>query len=624
MFKARRNIWILLCLYIIGISSYIYHLHSQSQNILTQSINEKLLHAALGTSAILGDRYHDHLIDQHSKSATEDLNAIQRLSSFNKSMGTAFIYTVVKRKGAVYLVSSSASAKEIEDKNFVRFFDPYPDASQALLDSFERTEPTWIDYSDRWGSFRAVFVPLKSQDGTTYIAGAEMTLEDYYQQLDQESLYHIVLVILLLFAFSALFAVDLLRVRAHLRQLQINEALHHAKSAAEHADRSKTRFLASMSHEIRTPMYGVIGAADLLAGTSLSTEQSDLLKTIDTSGKALLSLINDVLDLTKIESGKLDLKPQVYELRTLLTSTTELVRQNIQDKPVELEVQLSRDLPLWVKTDAELLRQILINLLGNAIKFTEVGTVSLMVSTRGNAHRPHLDFSVRDTGIGICAEQQACLFEPFTQLEDSTNQRFAGSGLGLSICKRLIEAQGGVLSVNSVLGAGSIFSFSLPIESFSVAEIPTALQHPEVTFDSSFARHYPLDILLVENHPLNQKVAMAMLQTLGYSPHLASNGLVALDHCKTSMPHAILMDINMPAMDGLTAISKIRQLPLGNTCYIIAFTASAFSNEIESFRRAGADDILTKPANFLAFAEVLRRSANYRQHFQVSVSASCG
>ncbi|NWD51058.1 ATP-binding protein [Pseudomonas gingeri] len=620
MFKARRNIWILLFVYIFGVSGYIYYLHSQARDILTQSINDKLLHAALGASAILGDRYHDHLIDKNSKSEADDLNAIQRLSRFNESMGTAFIYTVVKQAGAAYLVSSSASAQEIQDKNFVRFFDPYPDASQALLDSFDRTEPTWIDYSDRWGDFRAVFIPLKSQDGSSYIAGAEIRLADYYQQLGQESLYHIVLAILVLVAFSLLFVVDSLRMRAHLRQLQINEALNKAKSAAEHADRSKTKFLASMSHEIRTPMYGVIGATDLLAGTSLSPEQRELLSTIQISGKALLSLINDILDLAKIESGKPDLKPRVFDLRELVTSSAELVRQNIQDKPIELEASVSSNVPLWVKTDADRLRQILINLLGNAVKFTETGKISLTISANGSDSDPRLDFSIRDTGIGISKEQQVSLFRPFTQFNGPVDQRFTGSGLGLSICKSLIEAQNGVLSFSSLFGVGSIFSFSLPIEPFPVSEIPVAKDHPALVFDASFARDYPLDILLVENHLLNQKVAMAMLQTLGYEPDLASDGFEALDHCMTSTPDVILMDINMPGMDGLEAIRRIRELPAGDTCYIVAFTASAFSNEIERFRRAGANDILTKPANFLGFAEVLQRSADYRHKLQGRVS----
>lgn len=613
MFKLKRKTWIFLLAYTVGVSGYIYYLYVETQGILTDNINNKLLHAALGASAILGDRYHDNLIDKQSKTQAQDWDAIQRLSRFNESMGTAFVYSVVKRSGEAYLVSSSASKKEILEKNFVRFFDPYPDASQALLDSFERTEPTWIDYSDHWGDFRAVFVPMKSQDGTIYVAGAEMTLTDYYQQLNQDSLHHIVLAILVFLAFS------LLRMRAHLQQLQINEqVLNQAKNAAEDADRSKTRFLATMSHEIRTPMYGVIGTTELLARSALNPEQRSLVQTIHTSGRTLLSLIDNVLDLAKIEAGKLELKPRVFDVRVLVSSSIEVIRQNIQDKPIVLEAQVSPDVPPWVKTDSDCLRQILINLLGNAVKFTEAGQVSLVVTTSGYGPQARLDFSIRDTGIGIPLARQDSLFKPFTQFKGPVSQRFTGSGLGLSICKNLIEAQRGTLSFTSQPGVGSTFSFSLPMELFSVSEIPLGDDPASVDFDSSFAEDYPLDILLVENHPISQKVALAMLQALGYTPALASDGLEAVNECMTSTPDIIFMDINMPVMDGLAAMRKIRTLPLGDTCYIVAFTASAFSSEIERFRAAGANDILTKPANFKALTGVLQRAANYRQQLQAS------
>jgi signal transduction histidine kinase/CheY-like chemotaxis protein len=614
MFKLKRKTWIFLLAYTVGVSGYIYYLYVETQGILTDNINNKLLHAALGASAILGDRYHDNLIDKQSKTQAQDWDAIQRLSRFNESMGTAFVYSVVKRSGEAYLVSSSASKKEILEKNFVRFFDPYPDASQALLDSFERTEPTWIDYSDHWGDFRAVFVPMKSQDGTIYVAGAEMTLTDYYQQLNQDSLHHIVLAILVFLAFS------LLRMRAHLQQLQINEqVLNQAKNAAEDADRSKTRFLATMSHEIRTPMYGVIGTTELLARSALNPEQRSLVKTIHTSGRTLLSLIDNVLDLAKIEAGKLELKPRVFDVRALVSSSIEVIRQNIQDKPIVLEAQVSPDVPPWVKTDSDCLRQILINLLGNAVKFTEAGQVSLVVTTSGYGPQARLDLSIRDTGIGIPLARQDSLFKPFTQFKGPVSQRFTGSGLGLSICKNLIEAQRGTLSFTSQPGVGSTFSFSLPMELFSVSEIPLGDDPASVDFDSSFAEDYPLDILLVENHPISQKVALAMLQALGYTPALASDGLEAVNECMTSTPDIIFMDINMPVMDGLAAMRKIRTLPLGDTCYIVAFTASAFSSEIERFRAAGANDILTKPANFKALTGVLQRAANYRQQLQASI-----
>lgn len=555
------------------------------------------------------------MVDKYSKSEAEDWNTIQRLSQFNESMGTTFVYSVIKRSGKAYLVSSSALEKEIQEQNFVRFFDPYPDASQALLDSFDRTEPTWIDYTDHWGDFRAVFIPMKSQDGTIYVAGAEILLANYYQQLEQDSLHHIILAILVFLAFSLLFVIDLFRMRTHLQQLKVNEqVLNQAKNAAEDADRSKTRFLATMSHEIRTPMYGVIGATELLATSSLSVEQSGLVNTIHTSGRVLLSLIDNILDLAKIEAGKLELRPSVFEVRKLVSSSLEMIRQNVQDKPIIIEAEVSPNVPTLVKIDIDCLRQILINLMGNAVKFTESGTVSLQVKTSSYPSQSRLDFSICDTGIGIPRERQDKLFMPFAQLNEATGQRFTGSGLGLSICKNLVEAQGGTLSFTSELGVGSTFFFSLPIELFPASEIPSGNDRElVVSFDSSFSRNYCLNILLVENHPINQKVALEMLHALGYSPTLASNGLEAVNQCMTWTPDIIFMDINMPVMDGLEAIRRIRSLPLGDACYIVAFTASAFSSEIKRFKAAGANDILTKPANFQSLTRVLQHAANYQQ-----------
>ncbi|MES2819279.1 MAG: ATP-binding protein [Pseudomonadota bacterium] len=614
MFQLGRKTWILLFVYLIGVSGYIYYLYNETQTLINDSINNKLLHAALGTSAILGEHYHDQLVDKHSKSVDEDWDAIERLSGFNDALGLTFVYTVIKRDGKLYLVSSSASEEELKAGDYVRYFDPYPDASQELFDSFGRSEPTWVDYSDRWGDFRAVFVPQRSKDGSVYVAGAEMSLENVNEQLQQDSLQHIGLAALVLLAFSLWFATYVLRVCDNLEQLRIKEqVLKQARDIAEKADRAKTRFLAAMSHEIRTPMYGVIGASELLVETDLNPGQRALLKTLHTSGQALLSLIDDILDMAKIEAGKLELRPRVFDVRTLVAAALDVVRQPLQDKSILLQVQVAADVPLQVKTDAERLRQILLNLLGNGLKFTESGEVTLSVTVSGVAPRQRLTFSVRDTGIGIPAERQDSLFTPFTQLDNLAFQRQKGSGLGLSICKSLVEALGGTLAFTSQEGVGSVFSFSIPVEACQTSDMPVAEPQEVVGFDASFALHYPLDILLVEDNAVNRTIAQAMLQKLGYQPRLAADGLSAVQVCKASIPDVVLMDINMPGMDGLEATRCIRRFAQGQASYIVAFTASAFQNEIESCMTAGANDLLTKPARLRTLTEVLQRAVRHRR-----------
>jgi len=610
MRMERRKFIALATLYVLACAIYMLYLYAQAKQAIDDNINNKLYFGALATSAILGDHYHDSIVDKNSKSHAEDWAAIQRLTRYNKQVGLTFIYTVIRKNGQAVLISSSASDEELRDGDYVRFFDPYPDASPALLNSLDTGQTTWVDYTDHWGEFRAVFVPLKSRDGTPYVAGAEISLQDYKRLLRHEALALIGFAILVFAALAVLIALYFLRLRLHLHQLQSKEeALEKARIAAEAASRAKSEFLATMSHEIRTPMNGIIGATELMKFGKLDEQQRDYLKIIQSSGQSLLAMINDILDLSKIESGKLELNIRRIELRPLLHEILELLRPGIKSGAVTLRGQIAPDVQDFILADEQRLRQILINLLGNAIKFTNHGHVELAVNLLRRTHGDvELQFRIRDTGIGIAADQLQHLFLPFTQVDTSPTRRFGGTGLGLSICKRLADLMGGQIQASSEPGKGSEFTFTLPSREDTAAEAPTAHSKQEAPHKTPMP---PLRILLAEDNPVNQILTQVMLRKLGYESDLVETGNDALQACRKQSYDAILMDVNMPGMDGLEATRQLRALPLPQQPYIIAFTANAFPEERERYLATGMNDYLTKPLRLEELVDALRRAARH-------------
>jgi two-component system, sensor histidine kinase len=399
-------------------------------------------------------------------------------------------------------------------------------------------------------------------------------------------------------------------VIAHLEQAR--KEIEAARVCAEKATAAKSRFLAAMTHEIRTPLNAIIGMSTVLADGPLETSQKECAETIRSSGEILYALANDILDFSKIESGRLELEKVPFTLATAVNRAADCLRGAAKNKGLKLEIAFASDLPARVVGDATRLQQILVNLLANAIKFTSHGRVRIeaSLSDEGTPAAPVLAFAVADTGIGIAPEHLAGLFRDYAQAEPSTSRRYGGTGLGLSISKCLAELHGGHIWVESVPGKGSTFRFTL-----KVGPATEPVQTTPITkHDATFATVHPLKVLVADDNPVNLKVAGMLLRRLGYQPAFVRDGAEALASLRADAYDVVLMDVEMPVLDGLAATERIRrEFPLGRQPRIIALTAHAMKDQSARFIEAGMDDYLAKPIRMDQLTSVLARAAPDRR-----------
>ena len=393
-----------------------------------------------------------------------------------------------------------------------------------------------------------------------------------------------------------------------------------ARNAAEAANRAKSVFLSSMSHELRTPLNAILGFSGMMRkDAQLSQDQRENLDIINRSGEHLLTLINDVLEMAKIEAGRVQLESAPFDLGGLVRDVTDMMHMRAHEKGLQLLIDQSSEFPRYIKGDEARLRQVLINLVGNALKFTQQGGITVRFGMKTHATPPRLLIEVEDSGIGIKQEDQQKIFEPFVQLGQTTTQQ--GTGLGLTITRQFVQLMGGAISVESTQGKGSIFRVELPVEKVAASDVvkPESVVRGEITGLVPGQPEYR--ILIVEDQLENQLLLARLMQSVGFPVKMAENGKQGVQLFQSWQPHLIWMDRRMPVMDGLEATRRIRELPGGTEVKIVAVTASAFTEQRDEMLKAGMDDFVRKPYRFNEIYETLSKQLGVQYTYAEAPSA---
>lgn len=640
-----------LLIYIAGVSVFAVINYNRCKSILLQGIDRNLFIAAQSVKNVLTPDFHDNVTGPSSVNPVTDWENIRLLTTLANNIKINFVYTIVIKNGKAYFTSCSTTASELENHSEAHYWFEYPEASAELLNMERTKEIVYETTDDRWGTFRSVLVPALSPKGNFYVVGADYEISYINKVLWKEILISLAIALFLsLLVLPMAFAMlkiekqysKLLQAKIQERTKQLTREITERKRTEQHLNESllkteelaekaqsasiaKNEFLNTMSHEIRTPLNVIVGMSSLLSGTAPTEEQKDYIRTIKDSSDHLLNLIDGILDFSMLETKQVEIENVSFDLREITRYAINSFMNLAKHKSISLESTVDDNIPKLIKGDPGYLRQILFNLVGNAVKFTETGQVRLEVFFKRiipETRQIELDFRVSDTGIGIPDNHKQHIFDKFRQGDGSYTRKYGGAGMGLAISRHLISLLKGKLWFESAQDVGTTFYFSL------VFDLPT-LEESEFSKTPGGQQEYAeqsvklpeLDILLAEDNKLNVKVVKSYLEKSGHRIDVALNGLEVIDKLKLNKYDIVLMDIEMPEMDGIAATKKIREGFEGfsdTKLPVIALTAHALSEIKDKSTAAGMNHFITKPIDFnklnILMANVLREAGRLKSN----------